>query len=489
MGCNRNCGLLTGAIIGAVLAILGGILIPVGNNLIEDTVKKFWLFDVQNPEEVMKNGSAPILKEKGPYTYKTRYMPKVNITEHDDATLSYFLENIVLFQPDMSSGLESDKITTVNLAVVIAPVLYPDAAPLLNMFIQQSKSKLLQIRTVKEILWGYEDPFLKLIPLPNIDNIVGVFYPFNKTFDGPYRIYSGKDDINKVGIIQSYKNNRTVNAWESYCGMVNGTGSQFTRCSDCNSQMQHRSTLLSTRSEETVKEIRLYRFVIPLSSFESPVNNPDNICFCTDMETSQNCTLDGILDLSSCKGEIISMIFVTRMELHDPTGKPVYITLPHFLHANEQLFHHVEGMKPITGFTLHYSKRLQMNIGVKPNSKITALENIKELYAFPVFDRQDQVAEHRPNSAHNPWFCDVPGILHCLLRMQKEEFQISRKQFTSVPHHWKTRLTGGKIWCSSGISQLVAMLPFQQKWELFFYQKAKVQIIGALYSKAMENFN
>ncbi|ETE60338.1 hypothetical protein L345_13920, partial [Ophiophagus hannah] len=31
--------------------------------------RQFWLFDVQNPEEVMKNGSAPVLKQKGPYTY------------------------------------------------------------------------------------------------------------------------------------------------------------------------------------------------------------------------------------------------------------------------------------------------------------------------------------------------------------------------------------------------------------------------------------
>ncbi|ETE56971.1 hypothetical protein L345_17317, partial [Ophiophagus hannah] len=177
---------------------------------------------VMNPEEVMKNGSAPILKQKGPYTYRMRYKPKVNITEHDDATVSYFLENVISFEPNMSRGLESDNITTVNLAVVSAPVLYPDAALLLNMLIQRSNSTFLQTRTVNEILWGYEDPFLKLIPLPNIDNVVGIFYPFIKTFDGPYRIYSGKDDINKVGIMQSYKNNRTVDYWESYCGMVNG---------------------------------------------------------------------------------------------------------------------------------------------------------------------------------------------------------------------------------------------------------------------------
>ena len=40
MGCDRNCGLIAGAVIGAVLALLGGILMPVGDMLIEKTIKK-----------------------------------------------------------------------------------------------------------------------------------------------------------------------------------------------------------------------------------------------------------------------------------------------------------------------------------------------------------------------------------------------------------------------------------------------------------------
>lgn len=31
--------------------------------------RQFWIFDVQNPAEVM-NGSQPILQQKGPYTYR-----------------------------------------------------------------------------------------------------------------------------------------------------------------------------------------------------------------------------------------------------------------------------------------------------------------------------------------------------------------------------------------------------------------------------------
>lgn len=94
MGCDRNCGLIAGAVIGAVLAVFGGILMPVGDLLIEKTIKRevvleegtiafknwvktgttvyrqFWIFDVQNPDEVAKNSSKIKVKQRGPYTYR-----------------------------------------------------------------------------------------------------------------------------------------------------------------------------------------------------------------------------------------------------------------------------------------------------------------------------------------------------------------------------------------------------------------------------------
>lgn len=107
---------------------------------------------------------------------------------------------------------------------------------------------MLQNRTVKEILWGYKDPFLNKVPFP-LDPVLGVFYPvsetieelmiqlqfcewklrlllwggktwqyfcypflcllqYNGTSDGLYRVYTGKEDISKTAIIESYKNKR-----------------------------------------------------------------------------------------------------------------------------------------------------------------------------------------------------------------------------------------------------------------------------------------
>ncbi|XP_010164697.1 platelet glycoprotein 4 isoform X2 [Antrostomus carolinensis] len=373
MGCNRNCGLLTGAVIGAVLAIFGGVLIPVGDYLIGKAIKKeavisngtiafenwlvpgssvyreFWVFHVQNPSEVLEQGARPKLEQRGPYTYRVRYLPKENITENSDGTISYMLPNVARFEPDMSVGSENDTITCLNLAVVAAPALYTNTfiQLLLNTWIKSSKSSMLQNRTVKELLWGYKDPFLNKVPFP-LDPVLGVFYPYNGTFDGLYKVYTGKEDIKKTAIIESYKNKRSI------YGVFQG--------------------------KQEVKGISLYRFAVPREAFASPTEVGDNYCFCTDEVISQNCTLAGVLDISACKA-----------------GRPVFISLPHFLHASDSILHNVEGLspnekehetyldiEPITGFTLQFAKRLQVNLLVRPAPKIEALSKVKKPYVFPI---------------------------------------------------------------------------------------------------------
>ncbi|XP_032657987.1 platelet glycoprotein 4 [Chelonoidis abingdonii] len=412
MGCSRNCGLLTGAIIGGVLAIFGGALIPLGDYLVDRTIRKedviengtiayenwvvpgspvyrqFWFYDVQNPEEVMNNGSRPILKQIGPYTYRMRYLPKENITQHPDYTVSYMLPNVARFEPDMSVGSENDTFTCINLAVVAAPSMYQNSFVqiLLNTWIKSSKSLMLQTRSVKEILWGYEDPFLKKILYP-VERKIGVFYPYNGTSDGLYRVFNGKDDIRKTAIIQSYKNKSTLSFWAGQCDMVNGTdGASFPpfvkkdRILRFFSSDICRSIYGIFDSEQIVKEIPLYRFTVPRAAFASPLETPENKCFCTETVLSKNCTASGALDISACK-----------------EGKPVYITLPHFLYASEDVSENIEGLsankdehetfldvEPTTGFTLRFAKKLQINLLVKPAPKIEALSKLTKSYIFPV---------------------------------------------------------------------------------------------------------
>ncbi|XP_066038888.1 platelet glycoprotein 4 [Chamaea fasciata] len=412
MGCDRNCGLLTGAIIGGVLAIFGGVLIPVGDHLIGRAVKKeavivngtaafqnwlvpgstvyreFWIFHVLNPLEVM-NGTQPKLEQRGPYTYRVRYLPKENVTEGENGTISYMLPNVADFEPDMSIGTEDDNMTVLNLAVVAVPSVYPSGfmQSIINTWVRSSNSAIVQNRTVKEILWGYTDPFLNLIPFPGVNPVVGVFYPYNGTSDGPYSVYTGAEDITKTAIIESYKNKSTLSYWPGHCDMVNGTdGASFPPFVKKNQVLRFFSSDICRSiygvfyGKQVVKGITLYRFTVPREAFASPTEVEDNYCFCTDKEISENCTLAGVLDISACKAK-----------------RPVYISLPHFLHASESILHNVEGLspnekehetyldiEPLTGFTLRFAKRLQVNLLVRPSSRIDPLKKVKNPYVFPL---------------------------------------------------------------------------------------------------------
>ncbi|XP_077355254.1 platelet glycoprotein 4 [Festucalex cinctus] len=403
--CNKRCALITGAVIGAVLALLGGILIPVGNILIEETVlqealiapgspaydnwlspggavyRQFWFFDVQNAREVEEEGAAPLVAEKGPYTYLTRYSSKANITFNPNNTVSYLLPLGAVFEPSLSVGPEEDVITSLNLAVAGAYSKIPIGLhPLLETMIKSSNSSLFQLRSVNELLWGYKDPMLKAT--------VGLFVPYNGTFDGHYTVFTGEGDISKVGMIDMWRGSRSLPFWgDKYCNMINGTdGSNFAPFVDATKPIFFfssdicRSVSANFEYSTELKKIPVYRFGLLPSTLASPVDNPDNRCYCRDPKTTKNCTIAGVLDISSCQD-----------------GQPVYISLPHFLHGTPSLHQAIKGLnpieehhktyldvEPITGITLGFAKRIQVNMMYGPSNVITVLKKIKENIIFPV---------------------------------------------------------------------------------------------------------
>ncbi|KAB5541897.1 hypothetical protein PHYPO_G00085230 [Pangasianodon hypophthalmus] len=395
-----KCCFIAGSVIGAVACALGLILIPVGDSVIGSTVKKeavleegttayenwisagapvyrqFWLFEVQNPDKVL-NGSIPQLQQKGPYTYRTRYIPKENVTFYQNHTVSFLLPSGAIFEPSMSVGPEEDVVTSLNLAVAGVYSLLNHMVA--NMMIQLSGSSLFQKRTVKELLWGYTDPMLKVK--------LGVFHPYNGTYDGPYSVFTGKDDINKVSTIDSWNLEKTLSYWNNtYCDMINGTdGSSFSPFLDKKTPLYFfssdicRSVSAEFDASVDLKGITVYRYMLPSQTFASPVENPDNRCYCTNTQTTRNCTLAGVLDVGACR------------------GTPVLISLPHFLHGSKELQELVHGLnpdpeehstyldvEPITGFTLRFAKRLQVNMMYGPSKDIKILNKVKENTVFPI---------------------------------------------------------------------------------------------------------
>ncbi|XP_033470488.2 platelet glycoprotein 4 [Epinephelus lanceolatus] len=403
--CNRRCGLIAGAVFGAVVAVLGGVLIPVGNSVIEGTVEKeaviepgttaydnwasagaqvyrqFWFFDVQNAQEVLQKGANPVVVEKGPYTYRTRYLAKENVTFNPNQTVSYLLPMGAIFEPSMSVGSEEEKVTSLNLAVAGAYSLVPKVLHgALEALIKSSNSSLFQNRTVREMLWGYQDPMLK--------GTVGLFAPYNGTYDGYYNVFTGKDDISKVGIIDRWRGERSLRFWDDkYCNMINGTdASSFPPFVDKTKPLYFfssdicRSVSAGFEARLDLKGIEVYRYTLQPNTLASPTVNPDNRCFCRDPKTTKDCTLAGVLDISSCQD-----------------GKPIYISLPHFLHGSQSLREAVLGLnpseehhatyldvEPTTGFTLRFAKRIQVNMMYGPSKVITVLKKVKDYTIFPV---------------------------------------------------------------------------------------------------------
>lgn len=394
--CSARCGLIAGAVIGALLAILGGVLIPAGDLIIRGTVEKeavlmngstafenfvstgatvyrqFWIFNVTNPTEVADRGDVPKVEQKGPYTYKTRYLPKANLTFTDNYTLYYDMPLGAIFEPSMSVGPEEDEFMTINLVVAVASSILPPS--LLQALINHGKHKLFHPRTVKSLLWG-----------ENKD--VGLFSPYNGTTDGRYHVYTGEDNINKVGIIERWNGNEALDFWgDKYCNQINGTdASSFPPFIDKNKPLYFFSSdicrSVSAAYQHTVelKGIPVYRFTLLPNTLAAPVDNPDNQCYCTDAVVTKNCTVAGALDVGSCKGV-----------------KGVYISLPHFLHGSDILRENVQGLNPIeaehmtyldveptTGFTLGFAKRIQVNMLYGPKN-VTLLEKVKDYTIFPV---------------------------------------------------------------------------------------------------------
>uniref|UniRef100_A0A671R3N6 Platelet glycoprotein 4 n=1 Tax=Sinocyclocheilus anshuiensis TaxID=1608454 RepID=A0A671R3N6_9TELE len=381
--CDLKCGLITGTVLGALIAVLGGILIPVGNMFIENTVhhetvlengtlafdtwtsvdiaiyRQFWLFDVQNPDDVVGQGAKPVLVQKGPYTYRTRFIPKKNITFNDNYTVSFVLPAGAIFEPSMSVGTEEDIFTSLNLAV--AGVYGLLGHKLANWLIQRSNSTLFQNRTVKELLWGYKDPML--------GSMLGVFYPVRlPTLDGFIANEQNLQNWTRPKIhIKVYMCVRIFKEivhpemkFAEYLLILRSISAKFDRTVD-------------------LKGISVYRYLLPPEALASPVENPDNQCYCTDPVLTKNCTTAGLLDLTACR------------------GAPVFLSLPHFLYGSNDLHQGVIGLnpnfdehsifldvEPITGFTLRFAKRLQLNMLYGPSDSILILNKIKDYTIFPI---------------------------------------------------------------------------------------------------------
>uniref|UniRef100_A0A2C9JPR2 Scavenger receptor class B member 1 n=1 Tax=Biomphalaria glabrata TaxID=6526 RepID=A0A2C9JPR2_BIOGL len=242
-------------IVGILFAAIGGALFPLIDYFIQEEIKKkmvisntsetydiwqdvpvpvymqFYVFDLDNPEEV-KNGDKPSLIQRGPYTYRER-RTKFDIVWNDNGTVTYKQNRTFHFVQEMSSGSETDMITTVNPIVAVIAHSFKWMPSLVKTIVSEvlglDGENLFMTRPVEEVLWGYDDPSLvllnKMIPAWFQTTFIGYFMRRNYTDDGLYTVQTGETDIRLVGIISRYNGDSAVNVWSTpWANMVNGTG-------------------------------------------------------------------------------------------------------------------------------------------------------------------------------------------------------------------------------------------------------------------------
>jgi hypothetical protein len=292
------------------------------------TTIKFYLWSVQNPNEVMM-GEKPKLEEIGPFTYIEVMEKRIEDWSEDKSEVSYRTFKHWYRVESESVSLDSP-VTTLDIPQFAAGESVRGKGYLTEWGMSSVigfRSSLFRTRPARDwIFEGFSDSLLTMgsfltqstdIPMDKF----GWFYKRNGTgwADGVIKMASGAGDYSKLGEILDWNgSNRTH--YPGACGEIKGVASGFM---PMNRDLDH----FDFFSPDICKPIRFQRTedylhrgslpvskfsIIPHQTFGNVSTNPDNHCFHANMPT-------GVHNSTGCKDEGIM---------------PVFVSLPHFLGAD-----------------------------------------------------------------------------------------------------------------------------------------------------------
>ncbi|XP_075033057.1 scavenger receptor class B member 1 isoform X1 [Mixophyes fleayi] len=325
-----------------------------------------YIFEVKNSKEVLL-GERPRVEQRGPYVYSERKQ-KTNITFHENGTVSFVEMRTLHFNPEMSAGTEEDFVVVPNILVLGSAMMMKDTSAAFKWILSGAFSSFGQEpfmnRTVKDILWGYDDPFLNFINaiLPGtlpFKGKFGLFADFNNTDSGTFTVNTGVEDISKVQMVDTWNGLKEVNYWNSkQANMINGTAGQMWPPFRTPSQPLEfyspdacRSLKLVYEREESYRGIPTYRYTAPNYLFANGTDYPPNDGFCP-------CIASGVMNVSACR-----------------FNAPVFLSFPHFynadpgfaeavdgLHPSEKLHSLFLDLHPLTGIPMNVSIKMQLGL-------------------------------------------------------------------------------------------------------------------------------
>lgn len=348
-----------------------------------------YLFNLTNPREFSR-GEKPKFREIGPYVYNERW-EKIVIGFNDNGTVTYHPTKQFFFNEALSTGSEDDIIQTLNIPLMSAVAQMKYAASFTrlatgSLFGVLNQETFVQ-KTIKELLWGYEDSLMKLAKdmmppdrvLPH--NKFGFFVGKNESLEtGEFTVFTGQDSPKTYGIIDNWNGINRMDFWKTEeCNSIKGTDGTAFPPGLTPETVLHlyqpdlcRSLPLVYKKDVVRSGVEGFRFTPPINVFDTREQNPDNDCYCM-VDEGQSCGRQGLFNISACK-----------------FGAPMAISWPHFLHGDPTLLEALEGLNPnpnLHEFYIDFQPKLSIAMAAKArlqiNFMISKVEDIKQVAGIP----------------------------------------------------------------------------------------------------------
>lgn len=131
-----------------------------------DLYTEFYLFDLVNAKEFDTAGAKPIFQEIGPFCYK-EVRTKEDVVHNLNGTITYKERRQFFFVPERSAFPENRTITSINMAAMVildfTKYWTKFELEIVNLALRLAGETLLVTQPADKLLFGYEDPFLKIL--------------------------------------------------------------------------------------------------------------------------------------------------------------------------------------------------------------------------------------------------------------------------------------------------------------------------------------
>lgn len=210
----------------------------------------------------------------------------------------------------------------------------------------------------------------------------------SETYDGKFRMFTGVDEITKVGILEMWKGKKSTNLYRDNCSEIRGTSGELwppiLRGEKPSISLFApdicRNIDLKYESEVSKLGVNGYKWVADESVFDNGYKYPEMGCYCSAVKEQCPDLPSGIFNASSCKWD-----------------SPAFVSFPHFYLADEIYRSSIDGMnpdkskhefsialEPQTGIPLSVSAALQINLLIQPWAGITQFRDVSSNF-IPMF--------------------------------------------------------------------------------------------------------